>query len=146
MYAALAEQGMRYDASEPGGRGWPQRHPSGIYQFYIPSVTVPGGGRALYFDDNMRTVLQGVASARGLRGNAAAAFMEDAYYRAGLSEFMSRYRGARAPFLVSGHGGFRRGTIRLMRRVCRLPDVRCSGFSEAVAYLDAHPELVGRSE
>ena len=36
------------------------------------------------------------------------------------------------------------GILRFMRRVCELPDVRCTTFREATDYLDAHPELAGR--
>ncbi|MCB9660869.1 MAG: polysaccharide deacetylase family protein [Polyangiales bacterium] len=143
MYAALARRGTRYDASRPGGRAWPTRHPSGIWLFNIPTVPVPGGGRALFFDDNLRTVFGSLARARGLQGRAAEDYMHGVYADAAMAEFNVRYHGERAPFLVSGHGNFRTGILRFMRRVCELPDVRCATFSEAVEYLDAHPELAG---
>jgi hypothetical protein len=144
MYAALAAHGARYDASRPGGRAWPTRHATGIWLFSIPSVPVPGGGRALFFDDNLRTVFAPHARARGLAGRAAEDFMHGLYYDAALAEFNVRYEGERAPFLVSGHGNFRKGILRFMRRVCELPDVRCATFREATDYMDAHPELAGR--
>ncbi|MCA9534891.1 MAG: polysaccharide deacetylase family protein [Myxococcales bacterium] len=144
MYAALAAHGARYDASQPGGRSWPTRHPSGIWQFSVPTVPVPGGGRALFFDDNLRTVFGGMARARGLSGRAAEDHMDSLYVDAAMAEFQQRYSGERAPLLVSGHGNFRKGILRFMRRVCELPDVRCTTFREATDYLDAHPELAGR--
>lgn len=146
MYEAMRAHGMRYDASRPGARRWPVRHESGIWLFEIPSVPLPGGGGALFFDDNMITLLRERATARGLSGDEADDWMNDAYYRAGLLGFYERYRRGRAPFLVSGHGGMRRGTVRLMRHVCRLPLVRCATFSEATDYLDAHPELAGLTD
>lgn len=143
MYEAMRAHGMRYDASRPGGRRWPRRHETGIWLFEIPSVPLPGGGGALFFDDNMITLLRQRATAQGLSGDEAEEWMNDAYYRAGLHGFYERYRRGRSPFLVSGHGGMRRGTVRLMRRVCGMPMVRCATFTEAADYLDAHPELAG---
>jgi len=144
MYAALSARGTRYDASRPGMRAWPTRHASGIWLFSIPTVVLPQGGRALFFDDNLRELLLPLAHASGTSGREAERHIDDAYYQAAVAEFQERYRGERAPFLISGHGNFRRGVLRLMRNVCGLPDVRCATFTEAVAYLDAHPELAGR--
>lgn len=143
MYAALAAHGTRYDASRPGTRTWPTRHASGIWLFNIPNVTV-AGRRALFFDDNMRELLLPLAHANGKSGRDAERYIDDLYFQAGLAEFQERYRGGRAPFLISGHGNFRGGILRLMRSVCGLPDVRCATFTEAVEYLDAHPDLAGR--
>jgi peptidoglycan/xylan/chitin deacetylase (PgdA/CDA1 family) len=144
MYTALAAHSTRYDASRPGARTWPTRHASGIWLFSIPTVFLPDGRRALFFDDNLRELLLPLAHASGKTGRDAERHIDDAYYRAGLAEFQERYRGERAPFLISGHGNFRGGILRLMRHVCGMPDVRCATFSEAVRYLDAHPELAGR--
>ena len=144
MYTALAAHGTRYDASRPGGRAWPTRHPSGIWLFSIPNVIVPPGRRALFFDDNLRELLLPLAHAAGKSGRDAERHIDDAYYQAAMAEFQERYRGERPPFLISGHGNFRGGILRVMRNVCGLPDVRCATFREAVEYLDAHPELAGR--
>mgnify|MGYP000851111879 CR=1 FL=1 len=143
MYTALAAHGTRYDASRPGGRAWPTRHPSGIWLFSIPNVIVPPGRRALFFDDNLRELLLPLAHAAGKSGRDAERHIDDAYYQAAMAEFQERYRGERPPFLISGHGNFRGGILRVMRNVCGLPDVRCATFTEAVEYLDAHPELAG---
>ena len=148
LYPVLQELGMTYDSSQVGGRCWPTRHPgTRIWVFGVPSVALPDGRQALWFDDNLETLLRPAAAADGVSGEAdIRAWMEDAFFAAGVAEFTRRYEGSRAPFLVSGHGGFRKATIRLLNRVCDLPDVRCAAFREAAAYLDAHPELEGVCE
>ena len=145
MYAALAAHGVRYDASRPGARTWPTRDETGIWLFPIPSVSVPGSrGPTLFFDDNLRTVMGEEAARRGLEGREAEAFMDRGYVRAARAEFDLRYRGERAPLLLSGHGNFRGAILRFMRGVCGRPQVRCASFREATDYLDAHPGLAGR--
>lgn len=145
LYTTLAEHGYRYDVSRTGGSAWPRRHPrTGLWMFTIPTVRVPGRSESvLFFDDNVRTVLTRQARARGLRGAEAERWMDDAYVEAGLAAFEQRYRGNRAPFVVGGHGVFRAATIRLMRAICRRPQVHCATFSQAVDYIEAHPELEG---
>ncbi|GAB4110122.1 MAG: hypothetical protein OHK0013_45970 [Sandaracinaceae bacterium] len=147
MYASLAAHGYVYDASETqNARRWPSRRPgTRLWQFGIPSVSIPGRDRpVLFFDLNMEQRLRRAARAEGVEGEAeTVAWIEDAYFEIAMAEFQRRYRGSRAPFLVSGHGGFRDAISRFMRRVCRMEQVRCATFSEAVAYLEAHPEMEG---
>jgi peptidoglycan/xylan/chitin deacetylase (PgdA/CDA1 family) len=144
-FPVLEEFGFRYDSSRPGGRCWPTR-PAGsrIWTFPIPSVEIPGGREVLFFDVNMRTLLREAAEKAGVTGtDEVKTWVEEEYYRAARREFDRRYDGARAPFLISGHGGFRIPTLRLMREACRLPLVRCAAFTEATDYMDAHPEMNG---
>jgi hypothetical protein len=98
----------------------------------------------LFFDLNMETLLRRAAAAAEIAGEPATTDWVDEQYEAiGYREFVARYRGRRVPFLVSGHGGFRLPTMRLLRRVCELPMVRCAAFREAAAYLQEHPEMEG---
>jgi hypothetical protein len=147
MYASLAAHGYAYDASETrNARRWPVRRPgTQLWQFAIPSVPLPGRERpVLFFDLNMEQRLRRLARDRGVEGEAAiAAWIENTYFEIAVAELQRRYRGNRAPFLVSGHGGFRDAISRFMRRVCHMERVRCATFSEAVAYLEAHPEMEG---
>ncbi len=146
-YAAHAAVGARYDAGCASGSSWPSRDPAtGIWCFPIPTVHLAGHespSGVLFFDDNVRTVLGRLARERGLRGGAAERFMDAAYFDAAMDAFERRYRGNRAPFLVSGHGTMRSAALRFMRHVCELPQVRCATMREALAYLEAHPELEG---
>ncbi len=153
MYQALIAHHYRYDCSRTANsRFWPMRYPgtaaadgTGLWQFGIPSVMIPGRDRpALLYDLNMEERLRRAAIAAGQDEEAEIVrWMDDAFYRAIDSEFRRRYRGARAPFLISGHGGFRDPITRFMRRVCRMDHVRCATFREVVDYMEAHPEMEG---
>ncbi len=147
LYAELAAHGYRYDASETqNARRWPvRRADTQLWQFGIPSVTIPGReGPVLFFDLNMENRLRRAAAEAGVRGEGEVlAWIERAYFDIALAEFSRRYRGARAPFLISGHGGFRDAITRLMRRVCTMEHVRCATFREATEDMQAHPEMEG---
>ncbi len=146
LYTALAEHRYRYDVSQAGNaHAWPMRHPrTGLWTFRMPSVRLPGrAAPVLYFDDNVRNLLSREARSRGLTGAAAERWMDDTYVQVSLDAFEQRYRGNRAPFVVGGHGTFRAATTRLMRHICGRPQVHCATLSQAVEYLEAHPELEG---
>ena len=147
LYDSLAAHGYTYDCSATESRRrWPTRHgESGVWVFGVPTVAIPGRDRpVLLYDLNLDARLHAAAINAGTSGETAIhAFMDRAFEDAAYDEFMVRYRGTRAPFLVSGHGGFQRPIGRFMRRVCGMPDVRCTTFREAAAYMTEHPEMAG---
>jgi hypothetical protein len=118
---------------------------NGIWVFGVPTVHIPGReGPVLLYDLNLDARLHAAALEAGIHGEAAIhEWMDETFEEVAFTELMSRYRSSRAPFLVSGHGGFQRPIARLMRRVCGMPDMRCSTFRDATAFMDAHPELAG---
>ncbi|MBX7195228.1 MAG: polysaccharide deacetylase family protein [Sandaracinaceae bacterium] len=147
LYTSLVAHHYRYDCSRTANsRLWPMRYPgTQLWQFGIPSVMIPGRDRpALLYDLNMEERLRRAAVAEGVTGEAEIIeWMDRAFYRAIESEFRRRYRRGRAPFLISGHGGFRDAITRFMRHVCHMDHVRCATFREAVDYMEAHPEMEG---
>lgn len=145
FFTALGAHGFAYDVSQVGGLSWPTRHPrTGVWQFTVPSVSIPGrSGAVLFYDENTLNVLRAEARSRGLSGADARRYVNDTFYEAGMRGFRQRYHGARAPFVIGGHNRMRAATIRLLREVCGRPHVHCATFSEAVRYLEAHPELEG---
>ena len=147
LYDSLAAHGYTYDCSATqNARRWPTRHGEhGVWVFGVPTVHIPGReGPVLLYDLNLDARLRAAALAAGVHGEQPVqAWMDETFERVVTAELMSRYRGSRAPFLVSGHGGFQRPIARFMRHVCGLPEVRCTTFREATAYMDAHPELAG---
>ena len=145
MYQTLSARHFAYDASEPSNsHRWPHRYPgTNVWMFGIPSVPFEGRDRpVLFFDLNMEARLRAAAVASGVEGEEAiVAWMNERYYRMGYNAFRQRYRTSRAPFLISGHGGFREPITLLMRHICRMPNVRCSTFREAAEYMSAHPDM-----
>ncbi len=145
LYDSLAAHGYSYDCSATqNARRWPTRHAeTSLWVFGVPTVHIPGReGPVLLYDLNLDARLRVAATQAGIHGEAAIhdwmdQTFEDVVYR----ELMSRYRTSRAPFLVSGHGGFQRPISRLMRRVCGMPDMHCTTFREATAFMNAHPEM-----
>ena len=149
MYTALAPRGYLYDVSTVGDGAWPTRDAeTGVWRFAIPSVRLEGHpSPVLLFDDNLERVMRGMARAEGVSGEAAIRAFADARFESALrGAFARRYSGNRDPLLISGHGGLITPTLRFMERVCHQPHVRCATFSEAVRYLEAHPELAGVRE
>lgn len=145
LYAELARHGYTYDCSSTGGHRWPTREPgTSLWRFGIPSVTIPGRAHpVLLFDLGLEERLRAAARDEHVPEADVTAWIDSAFEVAVTTEFERHYRGARVPFLISGHGGFRAPTVRFMRRVCAREHVRCSTFREAVAYLEAHRALEG---
>lgn len=147
LYDSLAAHGYSYDCSRTqNGHAWPTRHPgTELWVFSVPTIHIPGReGPVLLYDLNLDTRLRAAAIQAGVHGDdAIQAWMDQTFEDVVTRALMERYRGSRAPFLVSGHGGFQRPIARFMRRVCGLPDVRCTTFGEATAYMQAHPEMEG---
>jgi hypothetical protein len=147
LYDSLAAHGYTYDCSATqNARRWPTRHgENGIWVFGVPTVHIPGReGPVLLYDLNLDTRLHDAAVHAGVHGEPAIReWMDRTFEEVAVHELMSRYHSGRAPFLISGHGGFQRPIGRLMRRVCGLPDMRCSTFRDAVAYMNEHPEMAG---
>lgn len=150
LYDSLAAHGYTYDCSRTqNSHAWPSRHPgTELWVFSVPTIHIPGReGPVLLYDLNLDTRLRAAAIQAGVHGDdAIQAWMDQTFEDVVTRALMERYHGSRAPFLVSGHGGFQRPIARFMRHVCGLPDVRCTTFSEATAYMREHPELEGVSE
>ncbi len=131
FFTALADEGLLYDSSRPhaGKPAWPVRVAEGrAWSVGVPVVKLLNGKRALFFDLNLRNNFH---------------VSEDEYYKVAMQEFIARYHGARAPFMLSGHGNYLAPTARFLREVCALAKVRCGTFSELVEYMNQHPELAG---
>jgi peptidoglycan/xylan/chitin deacetylase (PgdA/CDA1 family) len=147
LYETLEAHHFTYDASDPQNAiRWPRRHPgTSVWVFGVPRVPIPGRARpVLFYDLNLLQRLRRAAIEAGVQGeDAITTWMDEAYYQAARHAFQQRYRASRAPFLISGHGNFERPIGRLMREICGLPDVRCTTFREAAAFMQQHPELEG---
>ena len=143
LYAELAAHGFRYDVSRAGRGGWPRRHPStGVWLFEIPSVRI-AGRPSLLFDLAMERAVHAAANAAHLEGSARAELIDRAVRASLANAFARHYNGHRAPFVISGHGRLLTPILRFMREACARPSVRCATFSEAVRYMEDHPELEG---
>lgn len=121
--------GLRYDASRVVPvRAWPWRLSSrGPWEIAVMSGRFENCTAAV-FDDAL----------------ALCGFREATWQRLLRAEFEARYRGNRAPFVLSAHDGMVETVyLPILRDVCGRPDVRCVTFAELARYMDAHPELAG---
>jgi hypothetical protein len=137
--AALAQRGMRYDASTPGYPGvWPWR--DGVWVFPIPLVPVADESFATLASDYNFYLNQ--SGAVDSAASDAPAFA-DQTYRSLRAYFDEQYLGERAPISIAyhfedwNHGAYRDALRHLIFDVCGKPDVRCTTYRDVVAYLDA---------
>jgi peptidoglycan/xylan/chitin deacetylase (PgdA/CDA1 family) len=140
MYQVMRDYQMIYDTSrgERPRRAWPHRvSGTPMWFFGVPAVRYPRGSNAgMFFDLRIKRGLQ----SRGYRTPEA---WNQAYYEMAMMEFNARYSGARAPFLLSGHGNFMPAIGRFMLEVCTREHVRCVTFAEAAQWMNEHPEMAG---
>jgi len=100
-------------------------HGTGVWEIGVMSLNLRGCITVI-FDDGLRIC--------GMRDESLFLGLKD--------EFLARYNGNRAPFILSSHDGFVESIyIRLLREVCTLPEVKCTTFSEVARFMNAHPQL-----
>jgi peptidoglycan/xylan/chitin deacetylase (PgdA/CDA1 family) len=126
VFRVLKARGFRYDSSKTYTRGprWPRKiRGTDIWEFPIETTFIDGEREIMFTDYGTDDPKK--------------------HFKASMREFNKRYQGDRAPIIFGGHGEHMKSNLKLFKKVCYLPDVRCATFSEVVAYMDAHPELSG---
>ncbi|MBB5079926.1 hypothetical protein [Nonomuraea endophytica] len=139
MFTAFKKYGWRYDASGTGEVRWPRKR-SGLWQFPLPSIPLPGSGtRVLGMDYNFFTVHSGARTGERHNWRRWQRQTTEAYTGA----VRRSLRGDRAPVFIGNHfetwngGIYMRALITLMKEVCTRNAVRCVSFEQLADWLDA---------
>jgi hypothetical protein len=133
---ALRESGHKYDTSmQSGSRVWPSKDKNGIWNFPLALIPVQGvKGNVTAMDYNME--------AKKISAQTAI----DAY----VAHFMKSYKSNRAPVHFGHHftayGGKIKGDPKywyvlkeVTKRICHLPEVRCTSFRNLEKFLSTTP-------
>ncbi|WP_327087014.1 hypothetical protein OIE66_32485 [Nonomuraea sp. NBC_01738] len=147
MFNAFRKYGWRYDASGTGQVRWPRKK-GGLWQFPLPSITMPGSGQSvLSMDYNFYTVHSGAASGSRHKWRRWQEQTGDAY----LNAVRRSLHGDRAPVFIGNHfeswngGIYMKALLRFMREVCTREQVRCVSFAQLADWLDMQtPETLAR--
>jgi peptidoglycan/xylan/chitin deacetylase (PgdA/CDA1 family) len=138
LYAALKDNGFRYDTS---GDGEPQDWPDKIddlWRFNLVELKLADSGRrALSMDYNFFA-----AQSRAVVDPARHDAFRDEMLQTYLDYFKSNYAGNRAPLNIGHHffdyqdGAYREALETFARMVCGLPEVRCATYAELADFMD----------
>jgi peptidoglycan/xylan/chitin deacetylase (PgdA/CDA1 family) len=137
LYAALKEDGFRYDTS---GDSWPEDWPDkvgGLWRFNLVELKLADSGRhALSMDFNFL-----VAQSHGVVDHARRDAFREEMVQTYLAYFYSNYAGNRAPLNIGHHffdyqdGAYREALEIFARTVCGLPEVRCATYAELADFM-----------
>jgi hypothetical protein len=147
LFAALRDQGFRYDTSGVGNAGaWPQKI-DGLWRFDLANLRIAGTGKGTISMDYNFLVAQsgGFPSKEPSRRVQFRDQMVQTY----VDYFRANYAGNRAPLHIGHHfsdyqdGAYREALQTFARMVCGLPEVRCATYSQLADFMDAqHPDTL----
>jgi hypothetical protein len=143
MWPALKNAGFRYDTSKSSEPTyWPQRHPTGIWNFPLGTIKIAGTNRTTYsMDYNWMCRQSACVSKPGLTSDDVLRFktqMLDSY----KYYFKINYFGGRGPIHIGHHfskwngGAYWSALKEFAQFVCNKPDVRCVTYKEYADWLD----------
>jgi hypothetical protein len=143
---AMRAHGFTYDSSRPAnGVTWPTLL-DGIWEFWMPTVTVPALHRkVIMMDYNLWFALNGAAD-QPARTAELTAHILDTYRGA----YQAALRTNRAPLVVANHfndwagEAFATATEQFMAQVCAQPETVCATYSEVIAWMSLQdPTVLG---
>ncbi|RJQ71608.1 polysaccharide deacetylase [Pseudonocardiaceae bacterium YIM PH 21723] len=145
LLPALAARGMTYDTSQTArGVVWPRKTASGVWEFPMPEVVMPGlNKRMIMMDYNFWYSLNGAKNEPA----RAAEFTESALntYR---GAYQAALTGNRAPLVVGNHfnswnaGAFNSAVESFMGETCGKPDTVCATYSEVIQWMSLQDPAV----
>ncbi len=138
LYAALKNNGFRYDTSGVGqSDAWPERI-DGIWRFNLAMLRIAGSGKGTLSMDYNFFVAQSRAANDPRRYEAAREQTLQTY----LHYFRVNYAGNRAPLHIGHHftayqgGVYNEALKSFARAVCDLPEVRCVSYARLADFMD----------
>jgi hypothetical protein len=138
LMPTLAARGMSYDTSQVSdGVGWPTQQ-SGVWEFPMPSVKVPGVHykKTILMDYNLWFVLNR-AKDEPARADEFTKIALDTYKGA----YQAAYDTNRAPLVVGNHfntwsgGAFMNAVEQFMGDACGKPETVCATYSEVIGWM-----------
>ena len=138
LYAALRNDGFRYDTSGSAPPDqWP-RKVDGLWRFDLAELKIDGSRRStLSMDYNFF-----VAQSHGVVDPRRAEQFKQQMLATYLAYFRTNYTGNRAPLNIGHHftayqgGVYDEALEEFARRVCGLPEVKCGTYSELADFMD----------
>jgi len=138
LWPALTARGMTYDSSQVSdGLAWPTLQ-SGVWEFAMPSVRVPGAKykKTIMMDYNFWYMLNRAKDDPSRAGEFTEIVLgtyQGAYHAA--------LNGNRAPMVVGNHfnswsgGAFMAATEQFMGEVCPRPETVCATYTEVIDWM-----------
>ncbi|MFM7551899.1 MAG: hypothetical protein ACKO7Q_03510 [Actinomycetota bacterium] len=137
VYAAMAEMGREYDASQPGIFAvWPARQ-QGLWSFPLPTIDRVGSQYPVMAMDYNFYVNHGQAETQ-----AQADEFEELTYKSYMNAINKLHAGNRAPFITGSHfanwnkGAYMDALERTVRDQCGRPEVACVNMITLARWLD----------
>lgn len=137
VYAAMAEMGREYDASQPGiFTVWPDKQ-QGLWNFPLPTIDRVGSEYPVMAMDYNFYVNHGQAETQ-----AQADEFEELTYKSYMNAINKLHAGNRAPFIAGSHfanwnkGAYMDALERTVRDQCGRPEVACVTMITLARWLD----------
>jgi hypothetical protein len=138
LYETLRSRGFRYDASgNSAPDAWPEKI-DGIWRFNLARLKLHKMNRSTLSMDYNFFVLQSGAVPDARRFD----YFREQILQTYLDYFHSNYTGNRAPIHIGHHffdyqnGAYKQALMEFARRVCGLPEVRCTTYSTIADFMD----------
>ncbi|WP_436493733.1 polysaccharide deacetylase [Actinokineospora sp. HUAS TT18] len=138
LMPTLAARDMTYDSSQVSdGLGWPTQQ-SGVWEFFMPAVKVPGANyrKTILMDYNFWFMLN-KAKDEPARAPEFTKIALDTYERL----YQAAYDGNRAPMVVGNHfnnwtgGAFMTAVEKFMGSACAKPETVCATYTEVINWM-----------
>lgn len=136
-FPALLSHGMRYDTSKvSNGLIWPTLI-NGVWEFWMPSVTIPAlGSKAIAMDYNFWYKFNKASDQPG-RAQEFTTMVLDTYQ----SMYTAAFNGNRAPLIIGNHfnnwsgNAFNPAVNTFMSDVCTKPETVCTTYTKVLKWM-----------
>ncbi len=143
MYEALSKDGFSYDSSEVAIRdAWPYRDSNRIWHVPISTIYFPLMQKNIIAVDYSVWINQTAGKNVLWKNTPEWQIQLDGMVSGYLSHFNQNYFSNRAPMVIDNHfsnwndGLYWEATKEFAKKVCGMPHVRCSTFSDLVGYME----------
>lgn len=144
LFPALQAHGMQYDTSQNrGGTGWPQVV-NGVWEFYMPYVTVPATGKGqIAMDYNFWYQFNGGANEPG-RAQQFSSWVLGTYE----AMYNASFNGSRGPLVIGNHfndwsgNAFNPAVQSFMQEVCTKPETVCTTYQNVLKWMSIQDPAV----